>query len=153
MKRFIRCFSVVMVLVTLLGTVAYAQAVTEPEVAAAASSARSSAFFMCWDSYLYKTSSNSFEVWFDVTAVNGMDELGASRIKVQRSTDASTWTTVKTYYPEDYPSMIEENTGSVYNCVTYTGTKGFFYRAYVVFYAKNSKGIGEMPDYAEVISL
>lgn len=153
MKRFIRCLAAVMVLVTLLGTVAYAQEVSDQEAEALAASARSSSYFMCWDSYLYKTSSTSFEIWFDVVSAGGMDELGVSRIKVQRSTDASNWTTVKTYYPEDYPAMIEEDTSCVYNCVTYTGSKGYFYRAYVVFYAKNSKGVGEMPDYAEVISL
>ena len=153
MKRFIRCFAAIMVLVTLLGTVAYAQDISEQGAAALAASPKSSSFFWSWDSYLYKTSSTSFQVWFDVTSAGGMDELGVSLIKVQRSTNGSSWTTVKTYYPEDYSTMIEENTSSVYNCVNYTGSKGYFCRAYVVFYAKNSRGIGEMPDYAEVISL
>lgn len=153
MKRFIRCFAAIMVLVTLLGTVAYAQDVSEQGAAALAASPRSSSYFMCWDSFLYKTSSTSFDVYFDVVSAGGMDELGVSCIKVQRSTNASKWTTVKTYYPEDYSVMIEEDTGCVYNYVSYTGSKGYFYRAYVVFYAKNSKGIGEVVDYAEVISL
>lgn len=153
MKRFIRCFAAMMVLVTLLGTVAYAQGISEHGDAALAASPRSSAYFGSWDSYLYKTSSTSFEIWFDVTSAGSMDELGVSSIEVQRSTNGSNWTTVKTYYPEDYSAMIEEDTFSVYNCVTYTGAKGYFYRAYVVFYAKNSRGVGEMPDYAEVISI
>ena len=143
MKRFVRCISVALVLVLLLGTVAYAQE-TAP---------RSSAFFMSWDSYLYKTASNQFQIWFDVVSMGGMDELGVSKIEVERSSNGRTWTVVKTYNAENYAYMIQEDTGFVYDYVTYTGTRGYYYRAYVTFYAKNSSGTGKMFDYSEALYL
>lgn len=143
MKRFIRCLSAMLVLITLLGTVAYAQEV----------STRASSYFVSWDSSLAKISSNQFEIWFDVVSAGAMDKLGVSSIEVERSSNGTSWTVVKTYDPEDYSTMIEENTSCVYNCVTYTGSRGYFYRAYVTFYAKNSRGTGEMYDYSEVLYL
>ena len=43
--------------------------------------------------------------WYEVTAVKGMDELGASQIRLQRSADGVTWTTVKTYSSNDYSTF------------------------------------------------
>lgn len=93
--------------------------------------------------YLYKVSSTTFEVWIEVSAVRGMDELGASSITVQRSPDDENWTDMVTYTKELYPNLIGENTGWHDAHVTYTGSPGYYYRAKVWFYAKKDNGRGE----------
>ena len=112
---------------------------------------RASAYFSSYDSAIDQITNTEFEVWYDVVAVDWMDELGVSSIEIQRSRNMSTWTTVATYYPEDYPQMIYENEFFVYDCVTHTGTPGYYYRAYVTFYAKKGTGTGYLFDYAEPI--
>lgn len=143
MKRFIR-YACIALVVAILAAV---------PIRAEAADTRASSFFASYDSFLWKTSSRTFEVWFDVNACNWMDEIGVSSIKVQRSSDGESWTTMKTYQSEYFPQMICEDTASHTGCVSYTGTPGYYYRAYVTFYAKNSTGTGIRFDYAETILL
>lgn len=114
---------------------------------------RASLYFAADSCYLYKTSSTSFQVWFDVTGVDGMDELGTSVIKVQRSSDGSTWTDMKTYTKESYPSMTDTNTGHHGGYVTYSGSAGYYYRAYVKFYAKKGTGSAALDRYTSKLKL
>lgn len=145
MKRFIKCVCFFLAILTLVANPALAAENVEP---------RASSYFMASSVYLWKTTGTTFEVWFDVTAVGGMDELGAKTIKVQRSSDNETWTTMKTFSKDDYYSqMIDEDTCHHANCVTYTGTAGYYYRAYIVLYAKNSSGTGEVYRYTASIKL
>lgn len=86
--------------------------------------------------------------WYEVTAVKGMDELGASQIRLQRSADGVTWTTVKTYSSNDYSSMICENTGTHGGYATYSNvSSGYYCRARVDHYAKLGNGYGTYTDY------
>lgn len=143
MKRFLRCASAVMVLVLLLAVPGHAEEATH----------RASSFFMSYDSSIYQATSEVFEIWFDVVSLGAMDELGVSSIKVQRSSDGSKWITMKTFTPDQYPQMICEDTSFHCDYVSYIGTPGNYYRAYVIFYAKNSTGIGERAQYSETILL
>jgi len=143
MKRFSRCVCAIMAVVLVLVVPVHAEE----------TSSRASSFFMSYDSSLYKAAYNKIEVWFDVVAVEGMDELGVSSIKVQRSADGSTWETMRVYRPGVYTQMICENTHFHAGYVSYTGTPGYYYRAYVIFYAKNSTGIGERAQYSETMLL
>lgn len=131
MKRFLRITSLVLALVLVYAVPAYA--VEE-------ASTRSSSYFATHDLYLSQKTSTKFQVHFDVDAIGTMDELGAKTIKVQRSPDGTTWTTMFTYYREYYPQLIDENTSFHAAYVPYTGTEGYYYRAKVTFYAKNSNG-------------
>lgn len=144
MKRFIRCVCFFLVVVMLFINTAFAEENPTPW---------SSSYFAYNSTFLWKISETQFQIWFDVTAVKGMDELGTKTIKVQRSSDGETWTTMKTYTKESYPQMICEDTAGHSDCVTYTGTKGYYYRAYVVFYAKNSSGTGILNRYTDTIKL
>lgn len=116
---------------------------------------RGSAFFSSYWTFLDKTSSTSFDVIFDVTANAAvMQELGASMIEVYESADQQSWTKVKIYEKEDYPEMIDYNTGSHMDYVTYDDAKpGYYYRACVTYYAKNSMGIGENFIYTEILRM
>lgn len=108
---------------------------------------RASSYFHSHSCYLWNVSSSGFEVWFDVVALDGMDVLGASEIKIQRSTDRSNWTTVQTYY-----NIYEYNTGSTGGHVTYSGRQsGYYYRAKVTFHAENGNGIGEYVMYTSSV--
>ena len=115
--------------------------------------ARASSFFMSSDVYLYRATSTKFEAWFEVTALGGMDKLGASEIKIQESSDGENWTTVKTCTPTNYSNLICNNTASHASYVSYTGTVGKYYRAKITLYAKNSTGIGEWVRYTSSIQL
>lgn len=142
MKRFLRLVSMLLVMAMLMAV---------PALAADATPPRASAFFHMTSTYLYKTTGANFEVWFDVVAVERMDQIGVSEIRVQRSLDETNWQTVKTYTPEYYSQMIAENTAGHADCVTHIGTNWYYYRAMVVFYAKDERGTGELVRYTQTI--
>ena len=146
MKRLMRFVCVTLVFSLLLVIPAYAKATVEP---------RESAFFASYGTDLYKASSTSFEIWFDVDANAAiMDVLGVSEIIVYRSADQQSWTKVATYDMDDYPEMIDTYTVSHTGYVTYyNATPGYYYRAYVFFYAKNSRGIGGRDVYTEILRM
>lgn len=145
MKRFTRCVCLVLI-VALLAAV--------PVCADDGITPYSSSFFMCYDTYLYAVSSTTtttrFQVVFDVTALGTMYELGTNYIEIQRSSDGQNWTVMRTCTPSDYPQMLEYNTFTHVDYISYTGTKGYYYRAYVEFYAKNSTGQGSMSDWTPI---
>ena len=82
-----------------------------------------------------------------------MDKIGASWIEIQRSSNGSTWTTMKTAYAADYPQMIKENIIYCTDYITYTGTVGYYYRACVKFYAEKGNGSGIIYHYTDVLKL
>lgn len=115
---------------------------------------QASDFFEADGCFLNKVSSTEFKVCFDVTGTGMMKEIGASKITVQKSSDGSSWTDVFTYKKEDYPEMICANTVFHGTSLSYdSATPGYYYRAKVVFYAKNNDGIGELPRYTSKIKL
>lgn len=142
MKRKIQFASLLLVVVMLLSFPVYAEG-----------QSRASNFFVVTSTYIEKVSGTTFEVWFDVTAKSLMDELGTSTIKVQRSSDGTNWTTMKTFSKSNYSQMIDEDTVWHGDCVTYTGTTGYYYRAKVTFYAKNDSGTGEYTMYTSTITV
>lgn len=113
---------------------------------------RASSYFVATSANLRNTSSG-LEIWFDVTAVGAMDQLGARTVVLQRSTDGSSWSPVKTYTMSSYPQMIRENFVAHSCCLTYAATPGYYYRAYVNFYAKKGTGTGELIQYSSSLKL
>lgn len=111
----------------------------------------SSSFISSYDSSINIPSGRTLEIWFDVVGKGEMDEIGVESIELERSTNGNSWSLVKTFLPEDYPQMICENTGIALDYVTYTGTYGYYYRAYVTFYASNSRGWGNEFQYSETV--
>lgn len=146
MKKNVRILCLILTLCLLVAFPVHAESNAEP---------RASAFFSSYWTFLHKTSSTSFEVWFDVDANAAfMEEIGASMIEVYESSDGETWTIVETYEKEDYPSMIDYNTSSHTSYVTYSNAiSGYYYSACVTYYAKNSTGIGERFIYTETLQM
>lgn len=128
MKRCVRFLSIFLAV-----AIIFAFPICEVEAA----EERSSYYFAGYSVYLWEPTN---EAWFEVTAVGVMDELGASKIKIQRSTDQENWTTVQTFEMEDYSQMTAEGKASYANCVPYTFTNGYYYRGVVTLYAKKGNG-------------
>lgn len=124
-----------------------------PASADAGENTRASLFFHQISTYIHMLNDTQFEVWFDVSAVGTMQEIGASKITVQRSADGENWQNMFTYRAEYYPQMLDYNTVSHLDCIPYHGTLGYYYRGFVTFYAKSSKGTGEMYRYTNIVYL
>ncbi len=146
MKKLIRFVCLILVCALFFAVPAQATETAEP---------RASAFFSYYGTDLYKTSSSSFQIWFDVVSnVTTMDVLGVSEIIVYRSADQQSWTKMRTYTMDNYPQMVAQNTTSHDGYVTYNyATTGYYYRARITFYAKNSTGSGVRDVYTEIIRM
>lgn len=143
MKHFSKCICLFLSMVLLL---------TIPAQAVELDNSRASNYFASSVVYLYKTSGTNFQAWFDVTCVRTMDKLGAKEIKIQRSTDNENWTTVATYSMNDYYStLIRENGVAHVGCVNYTGTRGYYYRAYYRLHAEDETGTATWSRYSSSI--
>lgn len=146
MKKSLRILSLILALSLLLALPVHAASEVEP---------RGSAFFSAYGTTLNRLSPTAFEIWFDVMANAAiMQEIGVSLIEVYQSYDGEHWSLVKTFEKEDYPQMIDDNTGSHTGYVTYTNAApSYYYRACVTFYAKNSTGIGKRFVYTQIIRM
>ena len=142
MKRFIRGASLVLALVMVLTVPAFAAEPVQP---------RASSFFMQSSVYLCNVSGTSFEAWFDVTGLDIMDVIGAKYIKIQRSSDGSNWTTVKTFSKDTFTHLVDTDTFAHAAGVSYVGTGGYYYRAHIQLYAENSTGYGTWDRYTSSI--
>jgi len=144
-KKAIRCIGLILALSILMAIPVSAQ--SEPET-------RASMFFVAHDTFLYKISENRFKICYDVTAVDIMDKLGVSEIQLDRSADGTNWELIATYNKTFYPALVVSNTGSHTGYITYyNATPGYYYRAYVIFYAKDSRGTGGLPRYTAVLQM
>ena len=116
--------------------------------------ARASMFFSAHNTFLSKVSDTRFKIWYDVTAVGIMDKLGVCEIQVGRSLDGVNWELIATYDKTFYPAMVVSNTASHTGYVTYYAAQpGYYYKAYVTFYAKDSRGTGELSRYTAVLQM
>ena len=148
MKRAARLISILLVLSLIVAIPAQAAGKETAQT-------RGSAFFGYYSTWLYKTSSTSFEVWFDVDSnVDRMLEIGVSEIKVYRSSDQKTWFKIKTYTKSVYSNMTRENAFTHASHVDYDiASPGYYYRACVTFYARNSTGFGERYVYTGILHM
>lgn len=141
MKKFIQIICLLVVISTLVAIPAYATEQSE----------RASLYFAAYRAYCHAASSTTIEVSFNVIGASVMDEIGASEILVQQSSDQINWTTVKTFSRAYYSEMIATNRGTHGATLSCNVDSGYYYRAFVTFYAKNSSGFGEKYYYTDVI--
>lgn len=146
MKKLMRFVCMVLVCSLLLAV---------PTQAVETAAPKASAFFSSYGTDLYKTSSTSFQIWFDVDAnASTMQILGVSEILLYRSADQQSWSQIKMYSMNAYAGMVDYNTGSHAGHVDYNfATPGYYYTAYITFYAKNSTGTGERYVYTEILKM
>ncbi len=94
-----------------------------------------------YNTYICDMGNGRIEIWFDVMGTGDMDEIGVLSIKLYESSDNTNWTRVKTFLHEDYSSMLAEDEWYHCSCVSYQGTAGKYYKAYVCIWAgKNGSG-------------
>lgn len=139
MRRFIRCTCLLLAMAMILAI---------PAMAAETIDSRGSQYFMRSSVYLCNVSGNSFEAWFEVTGTGTMDQIGVNFIKIQRSSDGTNWTTVRTYTKESYTNLVTNNAFYHAAGVSYTATGGYYYRAFVQLYAKKGVNSAIMNEYS-----
>lgn len=96
---------------------------------------RASDYLNSYNAYIYPDAWGKIQVWISVTGVTYMDDIGALTIKIYESTDNETWTWVKTYTNGDTPSILGHDDYYYSSSVTYNGTIGRYYKAYVCIWA------------------
>ena len=107
---------------------------------AASIDARASYYLDSYQAYVYPAGNGEIQVWFNVTGVDYMDDLGALWIEVYESSNNSTWTYKKTYRHTDYTNLLDQNDYYHSGHVSYQGVKGRYYKAYVCIWAGKDGG-------------
>ena len=94
-----------------------------------------------YNTYIYVAGSGRIRVYFHAMGTGIMDEIGTLSILLYESSDNSTWTRVKSYSYENYSSMLAYDDYYHSSYVSYSGTTGKYYKAYVCIWAgKNGTG-------------
>ena len=102
---------------------------------------RASAYLSSYSAYIYPAGWGRIQVWFTVTGVDDLDEIGALEIQIYESKDNSTWAWVDTFMHTDYSDMLEYNDYTHTGHIQYNGTIGRYYKAYVCIWGgKNGTG-------------
>lgn len=99
-----------------------------------------SKYISSYDRYIWRNTDGSIGVEFDITGTGTMDQIGATKIVIQRQSGNS-WIDVKTYTSSTTSALMGTNTYYHTASVTYYGaTSGYSYRARISIYAGNSSG-------------
>lgn len=101
---------------------------------------RASYYLDSYNAYPYSAGLGKIQIWFNVTGVNYMDDIGSLSIQIYESKDNSTWSWVETYTNATTPSMLAQDEIVYQSYVEYQGTIGRYYKAYVCIYAGKDGG-------------
>ena len=96
---------------------------------------RASYYLDSYNTYLYNAALGKIRVYFDVTGVHYMDEIGTLTIQVYESKDGTNWSWVETYNHNTTSGMLGYNKVYHSGYVEYPGTIGRYYKAYVCIWA------------------
>lgn len=96
---------------------------------------RASYYLDSYNTYVYPAAWGKIQVWFSVTGVDYMDEIGVLTVRIYESTDNENWTWVETYKHASTTGMLGYD--KIYHSghVDYQGTIGRYYKAYVTIWA------------------
>ena len=103
-------------------------------IGASAVEPRASYYLESYNAYPYSAGWGKVQIWFTVTGVDYMDDLGALTIQIYESTDNVNFTWVKSYTNDTTSSMLSSGY-SYMSHVEYQGVVGRYYKAYVCIYA------------------
>lgn len=96
---------------------------------------RASYYLTSYNTYTYNAALGKIRVYFHVTGVDYMDEIGVLDIKIYESTDNTNWTWVETYKQNTTSNMLGYNKIYHSGYIEYSGTLGRYYKAYVCIWA------------------
>lgn len=88
-----------------------------------------------YNSYVSAVGNGQIEVWFEVWGTGNMADIGALKIELYESSDNTDWTLVKTFSYKDDPTMLSQDNFYHVSHVSYQGTAGKYYKAYVCVWA------------------
>lgn len=90
---------------------------------------------------LSKSSNGNLSVYFSVRATRVMEQIGATSVAIQHSSDRG-WITEYTFTPSNAPEIQAENKFQHSTILTYSPRfTGVEYRAVVIIYVKDAAGI------------
>ena len=93
---------------------------------------RASDYLASYTSYICHMGGGELQLWFRVTGVRPLADIGVLNIQLFESTDQVNWTCVETYQYYNYgDTMLAHNTGHHISYVTYEGRLCKYYRAYI----------------------
>lgn len=92
-------------------------------------------YLASYTSYICHMGDGELQIWFRVTGVSRWADIGALTIMVYESVDQTHWTRVETFMHNDYPEMLDHDSGHHMGYVTYQGRPGKYYKAYVCIWA------------------
>ena len=92
-------------------------------------------YLTAYNTYFCDMGNGRIEIWYEVMGTGDMDEIGVLSIRLYESSDNINWTRVKTYSHEHYSSMLAYDDWSHISYVSYQGTAGKYYKAYVCIWA------------------
>lgn len=102
---------------------------------------RASDYLNSYNAYVYLPGGGEVRVYFNVEGTGFMDEVGALSIEIHESRDGVNWDWVETYNHYSTSGMLSYNDDYHSGYVSYNGTAGKYYKAYVCVWAgKNGSG-------------
>ena len=90
-----------------------------------------SAYLASYTSYICAMGDGELQVWFRVTGTGTQEYIGVLSILLYESTDNENWYWVHSFLHQNNETMIAQNTFAHMNYVSYQGTPGRYYKAYV----------------------
>ena len=106
-----------------------------------ASVTRASVYFISASATAAASSGGKVAITVTISSYRNCTSIGAKTIQIQESTDAgASWSSVCTYSSSTYTSMLGSGYSYDATPVTYSGTAGRMYRAFVTCYAADSSG-------------
>ena len=96
---------------------------------------RASYYLTSYNTYIYPAALGKIQVWFSVTGVDYMDDIGVLTVQIYESTDNENWTWKKTYRHDSTAGMLINDDYFHSSYVEYSGTIGRYYKAYVCIWA------------------
>lgn len=110
-------------------------AIVLPMTVSTAVEPRASAYLDNYNAYVYLPGDGEVRVYFNVQGTTVLDELGALTIQIYEcstnSSNINDWTWKKTFKHDTTAGMLCYNDYFYGSSVTYQGTAGKYYRAYV----------------------
>ena len=100
-----------------------------------------SAYLDNYNAYVYLPGGGEVRVYFNVEGTGYMDEIGTLFIELYESDDGSDWDCVETFNHYSTSGMLSYSDDYHSGYVSYDGTAGNYYKAYVCIWAgKNGNG-------------
>lgn len=119
---------------------------TPTSVSAAEIQPRASLYLDSYSAYVYMPGAGKVRAYFIVSGTDYMDELGALSIQIYEcstnSSNINDWTWKKTFTHDSTAGMLSYNDDYHSGYVTYNGTVGKYYKAYVCIWG-GENGAGD----------